>query len=110
MSNKNKRLSKKQRRVYSRLIKKKLIEMGIKDEITMQPSGKKLRKPVLKADGSGFEVDEQGSVKIETVDIMIARNLQRNMIKNLRKSGIEIVKSFLNLNFKNKETNNSDAI
>lgn len=104
MSNKIKTLSKKQKRIFSRLIKKRLESMGIKDEITMQPSGKKVKRPVLKSDGFGFEVDENGLIKIEDVDIMLARNLQRNMIKNLRNSTLNIVKGFLSVGLKNKET------
>jgi hypothetical protein len=102
MSNKNKKLSKKQKRIYSRLITKKLESMGIRDEITMHPSGKKQKQLVPKEDGTGFEVDESGALKVVDKDVLVAKNLQRNMVKNLRNSTKDIIESFLKINLPEK--------
>ncbi len=97
MAKKNQYLSAKEQKHYSKLIAEKLESLGVKDTITMHPSGKQRRILALKEDGSGLDIDERGFVKTKLVDVLHARNLQRNMVRTLRKQPRAVVKAFLNV-------------
>lgn len=88
-------LSKKSRKYYSALITDKLEAMGIKDEITMVPSGKK--RKVMRLDDTGRPVVENGKIQTEDQDIMRAQNKLRSTVRNLRKQPEEVILAFLNM-------------
>ncbi len=93
-------LSKKEQKRVSRLIGKKLAEMGVKDEITYVGTGK-IRK-FMRKDGKGgviMEKNEEGKMvpKMFDVEMQQALNVFRRTLKEIRNSSPEVINAFLGL-------------
>lgn len=94
MSKKSVNLSKKERQIYGRLITKKLKDMGIKDIITMHEVGKPRLRVKTNPNGSVF-LNENGVPEVEQYRSLQARNVLRNMVKNLLDQPKAVVSAFL---------------
>ena len=90
------KLSKKEKKQASRALAAKLTRMGVKNEIQMIPSGKRIRRPILDDKGQ-LQTNEQGHVRMEIVDILRASNIFRNTVRTLRNGPPEQMMAFLNL-------------
>jgi hypothetical protein len=88
-------LPKKVRKYYARLIKRKMDEMGIQNQLTLVPSGKK--KAMWMVDKTGQLIMDNGKPKQQIVDIMIARNIYKNTVKTLLRAGTDAIDAFLNV-------------
>jgi len=94
-------LTKKGRKIYSRLIQKKLEQLGLEDKIVMVASGKKVR--VLQRDDKGMVVVENGKPKFTEGDVPRASNVFRRTLKDLLKQNADVIESFLNMNVNQPE-------
>ena len=118
MSKKSEYLSAKDKKAYSRLLTAKLEEMGLRDMITYHPSGKQYRVYELEATpgqqplrvrlneaqaanmhaaGTKFTLDKDGKPVFELVDVPQARNILRNMVRNLRNQPRAQINAFLKM-------------
>lgn len=89
-------LTKKQQKQASRQIRAKLTRLGLKNELQIVPSGKRVR--VLVTDNKGQPMlDEHGHFKTNIVDRMIGTNVFKNTVRNLRKQPLAQIEAFLNL-------------
>ena len=91
-------LSKKESKRVSKLITNKLLEMGVKDEISLEKSGVVKYKPLYDANGSPvLETLEDGRrvPKLGPVEMPLAANILRRTVRNLRKQHPDIINSFL---------------
>lgn len=89
------KLTKKGRKYYSKLLTEKLKAMGVKDEISFTPSGKK--RKTLKFDENGSLVLKDGKPEVIEVDMPIAQNILRRTVKSLRKQELSVIEAFLNI-------------
>lgn len=94
-------LSKKAQKRVSKLITNKLLEMGVKDEITFIGSGK-IRK-FFKKDETGKLIMEGGKPKEFEVEMPIASNTLRRTVRELRKQDLDTISAFLNMQTPAKE-------
>lgn len=90
----NNGLSKKEKKEISRALTKKLQAMGVTDEITYVPSGKKIKRPVL--ENNTFKI-EDGKIVMEELDVPLAMNALRRTVRNLRNAPIEQINAFLSM-------------
>jgi hypothetical protein len=92
-------LSKKEQKRISRLLTKKLTEMGVKDEITFTGTG--VFKKFMKKDGKGGVIMEKNpdtgkmEPKLFDVEMLQAMNVLRRTVRELRNSTPEVINAFL---------------
>ena len=94
------KLSKKEKKHVSKLIKSKLESMGVKDEITYIKTNIKRQKLVYDKKGHPItEKDKNGVLqpKIIVVDMVQAMNVMRRTIRELRNKSMVEVNQFLEL-------------
>ncbi len=90
------RLSKKEQKRYSRLIAAKLTRMLVKNELKMVPFGKRVRRPVLDAEGK-LQFNKDNVLMTKVVDILRAENYFRNQVRYLRNQPLAEIEAFLAL-------------
>lgn len=79
-------LNNKDRKKYGSLLRKKLLEMGIKDEIVMKAT-RKVRQVVT--------MTKDGQLQIQKVPSLMAHNLNRAMMKKFLTMPLPMIKKFL---------------
>ena len=113
MANKPVFLGNKKRKQVSRLIVAKLEAMGLRDEITYRPSGKKVRvyfnrgkavkltaeqaELVVKMGTETLDLDDKGQLRFEEYDVPQAFNVLRGMVRTLRRQPLSNIQAFLTL-------------
>lgn len=90
----NNGLSKKEKKAVSKAITAKLELLGVKDEITFIPSGKKIKVPVI--ENNQIKVQD-GLPVMQELDVPLAMNALRRTVRNLRNAPIEQIEAFLSL-------------
>lgn len=85
-------------RKYKKLIQKKLDEMGLKNKISMSPTGKSRNMFSFKTDAEGkYLLNEKGEPTTEkvTVEEKQALNYYKSTVKGLLKEDPKVIELFL---------------
>lgn len=94
-------LSKKQKKIVSKAITAKLELLGVKDEITYIPSGKKIKIPVI--ENNQIKVKD-GQPVMQEIDVPVAMNALRRTVRNLRNGPVDQIEAFLSIPVPQAET------